>query len=56
MPLPKRHEDIDVGMRRMSRALGPAGKSLEELSSAVIGSLPSRTLSDDATLLLARAL
>ncbi|MCI3224497.1 SpoIIE family protein phosphatase [Streptomyces sp. NP-1717] len=52
----ERHEDIDVGMRRMSRALGPAGKSLEELSSAVIGSLPSRTLSDDATLLLARAL
>ncbi|MFD3922889.1 SpoIIE family protein phosphatase [Streptomyces sp. NPDC058595] len=52
----ERHEDIDVGMRRMSQALGLPGRSLEDLSSAVIGSLPSRTLSDDATLPLARAL
>lgn len=52
-----RHQDIDVGMARVSDALGRGASSpLEELCAAVIGTLPVSTPADDVTLLLARSL
>ncbi|MFE3168949.1 SpoIIE family protein phosphatase [Streptomyces sp. NPDC059224] len=52
----ERHEDIDVGMRRVSAALGRPGDSLEDVARAVIGTLPGKVPGDDVTLLLARGL
>ncbi|MEU6457949.1 SpoIIE family protein phosphatase [Streptomyces sp. NPDC047065] len=51
-----RHQDIDVGMRRVGRALTRPAPSLEELCTAVIDTLPTTTPADDVTLLLARGL
>lgn len=52
-----RHQDIDVGMARVSEALAQgASSSLEELCAAVIGTLPTKAPADDVTLLLARSL
>ncbi|MFB7498828.1 SpoIIE family protein phosphatase [Streptomyces sp. NPDC056161] len=50
----RRDADIDVGMRRLGAVLAQPGLALEELSTAVVGTLSSRAPSDDATLLLAR--
>ncbi|MGW1543467.1 SpoIIE family protein phosphatase [Streptomyces sp. NPDC002309] len=52
----ERHQDIDVGMERVARALSRGAPSLEELCTAVVGTLPTPTPADDVTLLLARAL
>ncbi|MGW1883896.1 SpoIIE family protein phosphatase [Streptomyces sp. NPDC001970] len=49
-----RHDDIDVGMDRVSAALAQPGLPLEDLCSAVIDTLPATTSHDDVTLLLAR--
>ncbi|MFJ4468236.1 SpoIIE family protein phosphatase [Streptomyces sp. NPDC089424] len=52
----ERHQDIDVGLERVARVLSLGASSLEELCTAVIGTLPSPTPADDVTLLLARGL
>ncbi|MER5916089.1 SpoIIE family protein phosphatase [Streptomyces sp. NPDC001982] len=49
-----RDNDLDVGMRRLGAALAQSGRSLEDLCSEAIETLPARTHSDDVTLLLAR--
>jgi serine phosphatase RsbU (regulator of sigma subunit) len=49
-----RHEDIDVGMERLSNALARPGLPLEDLCSAIVDTLSARSPSDDVTLLLAR--
>ncbi|MER6074880.1 SpoIIE family protein phosphatase [Streptomyces sp. NPDC001817] len=49
-----RDDDLDVGMRRLGTALAQSGRSLEELCSEAVDTLPARTHSDDVTLLLAR--
>ncbi|WP_330177484.1 SpoIIE family protein phosphatase [Streptomyces sp. NBC_01498] len=49
-----RRHDIDIGMARLSDALGRRAASLEELCAAVIDTLPTTTPADDVTLLLAR--
>ncbi|MFE8948687.1 SpoIIE family protein phosphatase [Streptomyces sp. NPDC007856] len=49
-----RDDDIDVGLQRLGAALTQSGRSLEDLCSQVIETLPARTHSDDVTLLLAR--
>ncbi|MER7660081.1 PP2C family protein-serine/threonine phosphatase [Streptomyces sp. NPDC096193] len=51
-----RHQDIDAGMERLRNALARTGLSVDGLCSAVIGTVPTATTSDDVTLLLARAL
>ncbi|WP_399894746.1 SpoIIE family protein phosphatase [Streptomyces sp. BBFR51] len=51
-----RHEDIEVGLQRVGRALTRKASSLEELGAAVIGTLPTTPPPDDVTLLLARGL
>ncbi|MFC8079477.1 SpoIIE family protein phosphatase [Streptomyces sp. NPDC057307] len=50
-----RQQDIEVGMARLSDALGRRTASLEELCAAVIDTLPTTTPADDVALLLARA-
>lgn len=50
-----RRQDIEVGMARLSDALGRRTASLEELCAAVIDTLPTTTPADDVALLLARA-
>lgn len=52
----ERRQDIDVGLERVARALTGSASSLEELCTAVIGTLPTTTPADDVTLLLARGL
>ncbi|MFE0633483.1 SpoIIE family protein phosphatase [Streptomyces sp. NPDC058864] len=52
----QRHEDIDVGLRRLSEALRLPATSLQDVSDAVINSLPSHAAGDDVTLVLARGL
>ncbi|GEC06146.1 membrane protein [Streptomyces spinoverrucosus] len=52
----ERRQDIDVGLERVARALAGRASSLEELCTAVIGTLPTTTPADDVTLLLARGL
>ncbi|MFF3911748.1 SpoIIE family protein phosphatase [Streptomyces sp. NPDC001848] len=49
-----RDDDLDVGMHRLSTALAESGRSLEELCSQVIETVPTQAHSDDVTLLLAR--
>ncbi|MFG2678156.1 SpoIIE family protein phosphatase [Streptomyces sp. NPDC048392] len=51
-----RHQDIDVGLRRVGRALSQRAASLDDLCTAVIGTLPTTAPADDVTLLLARGL
>lgn len=51
-----RRQDIDVGMARVSEALGRRVSSLEDLCTEVVATLPTRTPADDVTLLLARGL
>ncbi|MEU0599963.1 SpoIIE family protein phosphatase [Streptomyces sp. NPDC006393] len=50
----RRDEDIDAGMHRLGTLLAQPDRPLEELCSAVLDTLPTRALLDDATLLLAR--
>jgi anti-sigma regulatory factor (Ser/Thr protein kinase) len=50
----RRGDDIDAGMHRLGTLLAQPDRSLEELCSAVLDTLPARALPDDATLLLAR--
>lgn len=50
-----REEDIDVGMRRLADALVPPDASLSDLCEAALGTADTSSLTDDATLLLARA-
>ncbi|MFD6188650.1 SpoIIE family protein phosphatase [Streptomyces sp. NPDC060275] len=52
----ERDQDIEVGLRRVGRALTRGVSSLEDLGTAVIGTLPATPPPDDVTLLLARAL
>lgn len=52
----ERHQDIDVGLERVARALSRGASSLDELCTAVVGTLPTPTPADDVTLLLARGL
>ncbi|MFF4211814.1 SpoIIE family protein phosphatase [Streptomyces sp. NPDC001796] len=49
-----RDDDLDVGMNRLGAALAQSDRSLEDLCSEVVETLPARTHSDDVTLLLAR--
>jgi len=49
-----RDDDLDVDMRRLGAALAQSGRSLEDLCSEAVETLPARTHSDDVTLLLAR--
>jgi anti-sigma regulatory factor (Ser/Thr protein kinase) len=49
-----RDDDIGVGMHRLGAALAQPGRSLEDLCSSVIESLPTQAPSDDVTLLLVR--
>ncbi|MFJ6636906.1 PP2C family protein-serine/threonine phosphatase [Streptomyces sp. NPDC091376] len=49
-----RHQDIDTGMERIRTALAQPGLRLDDLSAAVIDTLPNTTPPDDVTLLLAR--
>ncbi|MFF3585501.1 SpoIIE family protein phosphatase [Streptomyces mirabilis] len=50
-----RDDDIDVGIHRLGAALAAhAGRSLEDISSSVIKTLPTETPADDVTLLLVR--
>ncbi|MBD0423885.1 SpoIIE family protein phosphatase [Streptomyces sp. TRM S81-3] len=51
-----RHQDIDVGLRRLGRALTQRTASLEDLCTAAIATLPTTPPPDDVTLLLARGL
>jgi serine phosphatase RsbU (regulator of sigma subunit)/PAS domain-containing protein/anti-sigma regulatory factor (Ser/Thr protein kinase) len=46
--------DIDAGMKRLGCALARAGRSLEDLCSSVIETLPTQSPDDDVTLLVAR--
>ncbi|GHA72471.1 hypothetical protein GCM10010330_26840 [Streptomyces tendae] len=50
----ERDQDIEVGLHRVGRALTGSASSLEELGTAVIGTLPTTPPPDDVTLLLAR--
>lgn len=52
----ERDQDIEVGLRRVGRALTRGASSLEDLGTAVIGTLPATPPPDDVTLLLARGL
>ncbi|MEU1668811.1 SpoIIE family protein phosphatase [Streptomyces sparsogenes] len=47
-------QDIDVGLARLSNALGQPGMPLEDLCSAVVDALLTSPPSDDVALLLAR--
>ncbi|MEV6057264.1 SpoIIE family protein phosphatase [Streptomyces sp. NPDC052107] len=49
-----RDDDIDVGLQRLGTALTQSGRSLEDLCSQVVETLPARTHSDDVALLLVR--
>lgn len=49
-----RDQDIDAGMDRLATVLGKPNYSLEQLCSQAVGTLPSRSQSDDVALLLAR--
>ncbi|MDX2708583.1 SpoIIE family protein phosphatase [Streptomyces sp. PA03-6a] len=49
-----RDDDIEVGMRRLGSALTRSGRSLDDLCSSVIETLPTQAPSDDVTLLLVR--
>ncbi|MGW3730077.1 SpoIIE family protein phosphatase [Streptomyces sp. NPDC000851] len=49
-----RDEDVDTGMRRLGAVLAQSGRSLEDLCSDVVDTLPARAHADDVTLLLAR--
>ncbi|WP_392871899.1 SpoIIE family protein phosphatase [Streptomyces sp. LN499] len=49
-----RDDDIDVGMSRVGAALSQSGRSLEDMCSEVIETLPAQEHSDDVTLLLVR--
>ncbi|MFI6360599.1 SpoIIE family protein phosphatase [Streptomyces sp. NPDC050743] len=49
-----RDHDIDVGMQRLGTALAHPGLPLDELASAAIDTLSTRTPDDDVTLLLAQ--
>ncbi|WUD71466.1 SpoIIE family protein phosphatase [Streptomyces sp. NBC_00510] len=49
-----RRHDVDTGMERVRRALDRPGLRLDDLCSAVLGTLPSATPPDDVTLLIAR--
>ncbi|MFD9513909.1 SpoIIE family protein phosphatase [Streptomyces mirabilis] len=49
-----RGHDIDAGMKRLSGALAHAGRSLEDLCSSVIETMPTQSPCDDVTLLVAR--
>ncbi|MEV5956080.1 SpoIIE family protein phosphatase [Streptomyces sp. NPDC051987] len=49
-----RDDDLDAGMRRLSACLARSDRSLEDLCSEVVETLPARTHFDDVTLLLAR--
>ncbi len=46
----------EVGLRRVGRALTRGASSLEDLGTAVIGTVPAMPPPDDVTLLLARGL
>ncbi|WP_159323664.1 SpoIIE family protein phosphatase [Streptomyces tendae] len=50
----ERDQDIEVGLHRLGCALTGSASSLEELGTAVIGTLPTTPPPDDVTLLLAR--
>ncbi|GGK06177.1 hypothetical protein GCM10011583_42310 [Streptomyces camponoticapitis] len=49
-----RDDDIDVGMNRLAGSLTPPLAPLRELCDAALGSADTSTLTDDATLLVAR--
>jgi PAS domain S-box-containing protein len=49
-----RDHDIDVGMRRLGSTLAQPNRSLEDLCSRAMESVPSQAPADDATLLLVR--
>ncbi|MGW5276246.1 SpoIIE family protein phosphatase [Streptomyces sp. NPDC004044] len=49
-----RDDDIDVGLHRLGAALSQSGRSLEDLCSEVMETVPAQAHSDDVTLLLAR--
>ncbi|MFJ9711458.1 PAS domain-containing protein [Streptomyces sp. NPDC101234] len=49
-----RDHDIDVGMHRLGTALAQPGRSLEDVCSRAMETLPGQAPSDDATLLLVR--
>jgi PAS domain S-box-containing protein len=49
-----RDDDIDVGLHRLGAALAQPGRSLEDLCSRVMETLPAQAPPDDVTLLLAR--
>ncbi|RPE37596.1 PAS domain S-box-containing protein [Streptomyces sp. Ag109_O5-1] len=49
-----RDDDIDIGLQRLSAALTRSGRSLEDLCSLVVETLPASAHSDDVTLLLVR--
>ncbi|RPE46020.1 PAS domain S-box-containing protein [Streptomyces sp. Ag109_O5-1] len=49
-----RDHDIDVGMHRLGTALAEPGRSLEDVCSRAMETLPGQAPSDDATLLLVR--
>ncbi|MFD3588210.1 SpoIIE family protein phosphatase [Streptomyces sp. NPDC058683] len=49
-----RDQDIDVGMKRLGRALADPGQSLEGLCSSVMETVPARSPGDDVALLVAR--
>ncbi|MEV6651926.1 SpoIIE family protein phosphatase [Streptomyces sp. NPDC051219] len=49
-----RDDDIDVGMRRLGAALAQPGRSLEDLCTRAMDTVPSQGPSDDVTLLVVR--
>ncbi|MFK0151454.1 SpoIIE family protein phosphatase [Streptomyces sp. NPDC090493] len=49
-----RHHDIDVGMKHLGGALACPGRSLEDLCSSVITTMPTQSPGDDVTLLVAQ--
>ncbi|MCX4647611.1 SpoIIE family protein phosphatase [Streptomyces sp. NBC_01446] len=51
-----RDDDIDVGLHRLGAALSQSDRSLEDLCSEVMETVPAQAHSDDVTLLLARTI
>ncbi|MET9669291.1 SpoIIE family protein phosphatase [Streptomyces sp. NPDC006475] len=49
-----RDDDIDVGMQRLGKALAQPGRSLEDLCTGAMDTLPCQGPRDDATLLVVR--
>ncbi|MFI9612105.1 SpoIIE family protein phosphatase [Streptomyces sp. NPDC052023] len=49
-----RDQDLDVGMHRLGATLARSGRSLEDLCSEVMETMPAQEHTDDVTLLLAR--